>query len=277
MARRFEPRVERKAPRDRVSSTTVGSVTLRVIAPQGQSGTPRPGILWVHGGGYVMGTPAQDDALCRLFSDEIGAVVAAVQYRRAPEHPFPTGLYDCHDALEWLAKHPEVDTNRIAVAGASAGGGLAAALAILARDRGVVRPAFQLLAYPMLDDRTVLRRDIDRRGLRLWTNESNRFGWQSYLGRTPGAEDIDPLAAPARCDDLSDLAPAWVGVGTNDLFHDENVAYAARLQAAGVPCTLIVVPGAYHGFDAVAPKVPVAREFRATQVAALAAALRTTG
>ena len=126
----------------------------------------------------------------------------------------------------------------------------------------------------MLDDRTALRRDIDQRSFRLWNNRANAFGWLSYTGRRPGDDSVEMYAAPARCDDLSGLAPAWIGVGTQDLFHDEDIAYADRLRAAGVPCELEVVPGAFHGFDAVAPKAPVATEFRESVLAAVGAGLQ---
>ena len=123
----------------------------------------------------------------RSSPKKLGALVAAVSYRRAPEHPFPAALHDCHDALEWLAKRGDVDATRIAIGGASAGGGLAAALALLAHERGVVMPCLQLLSYPMLDDRTVLRPSVDERYFHLWNCDANRFGWTSYLGREPVA------------------------------------------------------------------------------------------
>jgi acetyl esterase/lipase len=188
--------------------------------------------------------------------------VAAVDYRLAPKHPYPTPLEDCYTALGWLAEQPGIDPSRIAIGGASAGGGLAAGLAQLARDRDGVKPAFQLLVYPMLDDRTALRTDIDERGFRLWNNRANAFGWRCYTGREPGTDPVDVYAVPGRNDDLSGLAPAWIGVGTQDLFHDEDIAYAERLRAAGVACDVEIVPGAFHGFDAVAPKAPVAIAFR---------------
>jgi acetyl esterase/lipase len=250
----------------------VAGASVRVHRPAPTT-NPQPALLWIHGGGYVMGTAAQDDAVCRRFADELGIIVAAVEYRLAPEHPFPVPLHDCHDALVWLAGQPDVDVNRIAVGGASAGGGLAAALALLADQRGEVQPAFQLLAYPMLDDRTATRLDVDESNFRLWNTKANRFGWQSYLGHPPGSGEVSGLAAPARCDDLSRMPPAWIGVGPLDLFYDEGVAYANRLRAAGVACAVDVVHGAFHGFDLIQPKAAVSEAFRAAQVAALAGAL----
>jgi acetyl esterase/lipase len=157
------------------------------------------------------------------------------------------------------------------VAGASAGGGLAAGLTLLSRDRKEIPVAFQLLVYPMLDDRTVAR-TIDGRNHRLWTAGSNRFGWTSYLGREPGRVDVPAYAAPARAESLAGLPPTWIGVGTFDLFHDEDVAYAKRLEAAGVAVELEVVSGVFHGFD-VFRRAKVSKAFFASQVAALRRAL----
>ena len=222
-------------PKRLIEVRAVGATSVRVHWPA-PTEHPVPALLWIHGGGYVLGTAAQDDAVCRHFSEELGIIVAAVDYRLAPEHQFPVPLHDCHDALAWLALQPGVDPNCVAVGGASAGGGLAAALALLACERGEVQPAFQLLVYPMLDDRTAIRLDVDKRHLRLWNARANRFGWQSYLGRHPGESGVSGLAAPARFDDLTHLPPAWIGVGTFDLFYEEDVAYADRLRAAGVQC-----------------------------------------
>lgn len=156
------------------------AVTARVFQPAAER-PGRPAVLWIHGGGMVMGDASIDDAFCARVRDELGAVVVSVEYRLAPGYPFPVPLEDCYSALAWLAAQPDVDPERIALAGASAGAGLAAALALLARDRGSVRPVFQLLVYPMLDDRTITRR-VDERGLRLWNQRSNRFGWTAYTG-----------------------------------------------------------------------------------------------
>jgi acetyl esterase/lipase len=197
-----------------------------------------------------------------------------VDYRLAPEHRFPIALHDCHDALTWLVHHDDVDPSRIAIGGASAGGGLAAALALLARERAEVPLRFQLLSYPMLDDRTAVRTDIDESNFRVWNNKANEFGWQSYLGYPPGSSQVSALAAPARSEDLSGLPPAWIGVGSLDLFYDEDVAYAERLQGAGVKCRLDVVPGGFHGFDAVRRKADVSQAFRSAQLEALGDALR---
>jgi len=257
----------RRVPKDVEALTLASGVGVRLYRPKGVP-TPGPGLLWIHGGGYVIGHPAQDDVLCRRFARQLGVTVASVDYRLAPEHSYPAPLEDCYSALTWLAAQPSVDPARTAIGGASAGGGLAAALALLARDRGEVAPVAQLLVYPMLDDRTVDRRGLDKPGLRLWNQASNKFGWSAYLG------DADPeVAVPARRQDLRGLPPAWMGVGTLDLFHDEDLAYAERLKAAGVSCEVEVVDGAFHGFDGIVPKAEVSQSFFASQCAMLRRAL----
>jgi acetyl esterase/lipase len=242
---------------------------VRLFRPVGVT-EPAPALVWIHGGGYVIGTAQQDDRICRGFSSRLGITVASVEYRLAPEHPYPAPLEDCYSVLTWLAGLPAVDPGRVAIGGASAGGGLAAALALLARDRGQVTPAFQLLVYPMLDDRSA--ETADKPDYRLWNAHANRFGWTAYLG------NADPqVAVPARRDDLSGLPPAWIGVGSNDLFHDEDLAYAERLNSAGVPCEVEVVPGVFHGFDLVVPKAQVSQRFFTSQCDALRSGLALVG
>ncbi|OHV05944.1 alpha/beta hydrolase [Mycobacterium talmoniae] len=255
----------RRTPKDVELLTLPSGVGIRLFRPPHGGGDPGPALLWMHGGGYVLGQAAQDDGLCRRFSRELGVMVASVDYRLAPEHPYPAALDDCYAALTWLAGLPAVDAARVAIGGASAGGGLAAALALLARDRGEVAPVLQLLTYPMLDDRSAdLPGNPD---YRLWNARSNRFGWTAYLG---GADPA--LAVPARRADLGGLAPAWLGVGTLDLFYEEDLAYAERLRQAGVPCQVEQVAGAFHGFDLLVPKAGVSQAFFANQCASLGAA-----
>jgi len=244
---------------------------LRVYKPQKVS-APIPVMVWMHGGGYVVGNLNMSDDYLLRFVQELGIAVVSVDYRLAPEHPFPAGLEDAYCALKWVYDQAHVlgiDPNRIAVGGDSAGGGLAAALAQWACDRGEVKPVFQLLIYPMLDDRTVTRPDETGKDYLVWTPESNRFGWESYLHRSPGSNAVPDNAVPAQRIDLTGLPPAWIGIGTIDLFHDEDVAYAKRLQACGVDCDLVTVPGAFHGFDSASPSLPIARAFRQAQIEAL--------
>lgn len=241
-----------------------------VYRPAGGGGGPHPAMLWIHGGGMVVGHGLQDEPLCAELADELGIVVASVDYRLAPGHPFPTPVEDVFEALQALAARADVRADRVAVGGQSAGGGLAAGVSLLARERGVP-VVFQVLIYPMLDPRTSTSPPGGHR-FRMWSAAANRFGWASYLAAVDAAS-APCAAAPALCADLSGLPPAWVGVGTLDLFYDEDVAYAERLRADGVPCTLEVVDGGYHAFDAIHRWAPVARAFRASWVAALKAAL----
>ena len=245
-------------------STGAGVRLHRPLEPAATSGA----LLWIHGGGYLLGSARQDDQLCRRFARKLGITVGSVEYRLAPEHPFPAALDDCYAALQQLVALPGVDPARVAIGGASAGGGLAAALALMTRDRGEINPALQLLTYPMLDDRTVAQSPLHARNYRLCSERSNRFGWAAYLG------DVDPdIAVPARNADLAGLPPAWIGVGTHDLFHDEDLVYAERLSKAGVPCRVEVVPGAFHGFDRLVPGAQVSRSFFDSQCASLREAL----
>ncbi len=252
-----------------------GKLRVRLYRPV-QLSLPAPVLVWFHGGGYVMGSPEQDDRTCLAIAGRLQMTVASLDYRLAPEHPFPAALDDAHSALRWLLDHgPQhhVDTARIAVGGASAGGGLAAAFAQRVHDEGQVDLAFQLLVYPMLDDRTVSRTAPPPRDLRVWTPASNRFGWSSYLASTPGGRHAPPYAVPARRDHLAGLPPAWIGVGSEDLFHDEDSDYARRLTAHGVPTRLSAIPGACHGFDALFPRKALSRRFLDDQMDALSTAL----
>jgi acetyl esterase/lipase len=246
-------------------------IRLRIYKPKSIA-TPTPVLIWLHGGGYVMGRPEMDDRSCIEHGRELGIAVVSVDYRCAPKHPFPAGLDDCTSALKWVEAHSDqlaVDSKRIAVGGASAGGGLAAALVQLAQDRLEIKPIFQLLVYPMLDDRTVLCTDIDDSSNITWDQKSNRFGWESYLGKPCGDEEVPDYAVPARREDLSGLPPAWIGVGSLDIFHDEDVAYAQRLKEFGVECEMNIVPGAFHGFDVFNSRLPVVQDFRKSQIFAL--------
>jgi acetyl esterase/lipase len=237
---------------------------------------PLPAMLWIHGGGFVMGDSEIDQDNNIAIVRELGIAVASVNYRLAPQHPFPAAIEDCYAALRWL--HAQAATlgilpDRIAIGGASAGAGLAAGLTLMACDRKAVPIAFQLLIYPMLDDRTATRTDMDLSNVRLWNNDCNRFGWNAYLGNAPGNHDVHPYAAPARRENLTGLPPTWIGVGTCDLFHDEDLRYAKRLTESAVACELCVVPGAYHGFDQLNRDAGVVKQFRLEYLGAMKRAL----
>jgi acetyl esterase/lipase len=218
-----------------------------------RANTPLPAYLHIHGGGYVLGSADIADTANRELAAALGCFIVSVDYRLAPETRAPGSVEDCYAALKWLhgaAKELNVDAARIAIGGESAGGGLAAALALLARDRAQIPICFQNLIYPMLDDRTAsLVKTNPFTGRHIWTPESNRFGWSSLLGGAPGAVGISPYAAAARAIDLRALPPALITVGQLDLFLEEDIDYATRLMQAGVPTELHVYPGAYHAFD----------------------------
>ncbi len=233
----------------------------------------RPAILHTHGGGFVVGRALDAVADLQEICRQLDCVAVTVDYRLAPETTYAGSLEDNYAGLKWLHDNSDqlgVDSARIAVMGESAGGGHAALLAIAARDRGEVRLAFQCLTYPMLDDRTGSSRSVPEHVGRIgWTAENNSFGWQSFLGMKPGTQAVPNNAVPARVANLSGLPPAFIGVGSIDLFHDEDVDYAQRLNAADVPTELIVVPGAFHGFDLPMIKAPISLWFTAAKIDAL--------
>ena len=223
----------------------------RPSQPQGDL----PALLYLHGGGFVAGTPDMMGAASRKLAEDCGAVVVSVQYRLAPETPFPGPLEDCDAALAWIfseSKAMGIDPARVAVMGQSAGGGLAAALALRARDRGEHRLKAQFLVYPMLDYRTgtdAAPIDNPSTGECAWTRASNRYGWRAMRGPNHSVDAGDGHLSPALADDLSGLPPTFVAVGSLDLFLEEDVAYALRLSRAGVPVEAHVYPGGIHGFD----------------------------
>lgn len=250
-------------------------VPVRVYRPAEAAGV-LPALVWIHGGGYIGGQLEQDDVMVKEWVRDIQLVVVSVEYRLAPETPFPGPLEDCYAALKWLHDHAadlNVDPARLAVGGASAGGGLAAGLVLLARDRKELPLCFQLLIYPMLDDRNIRSAEEAGSDHPIWTRASNLFGWRSYLGHAPGGEDVPDHAAPARAEKLEGLPPTFILVGELDLFLDEDIEYARRLLSAGVPTELHVYPGAFHGFEAVVPGAGVARRAIADRNAALRSAL----
>jgi triacylglycerol lipase len=227
-------------------------VEVLIYRPRGVEGA-LPCILHIHGGGYVSGRADGNEAVHRPLAADLGCVIVTVAYRLAPETRFPGAVEDCYAALAWtLANAAElgVDPDRVGVMGESAGGGLAAGLALLVRDRGEHRLAFQHLIYPMIDDRTCTRPDPHPTvGEFIWTPHNNRFGWAALLGHEPGIEGVSPYAAAARAESLSGLPPTFIAVGALDLFLEENLEYARRLTREGIPTEVHVYPGAFHAFQ----------------------------
>jgi acetyl esterase/lipase len=230
---------------------------------------PLPAVYYVHGGGMVVGDNRMGFGEVLDWALELGLVAVSVEYRLAPEHPHPAPVEDCYAGLVWTAEHAAelgADPGRIIVAGTSAGGGLAAALALMARDRKGPALLAQLLMCPMLDDRndSVSSRQMAGRGI--WDRTSNDTGWTALLGEARGGPAVSPYAAPARAEDLSGLPPAFIDVGSAETFRDEDVAYAARLWQAGGRAELHVWPGGFHGFDLMAPQAALSQEARAARV-----------
>ncbi len=232
-----------------------------------EAAAPGAVVLWIHGGGMFLGSARRDDGICRALSTDLGVSVASVDYRLAPEHPHPEPLEDCYAALEWLAgRYPT-----IVVAGASAGGGLAAGLALLARDRSGPPIAALHLYYPMLDDRGSTTSAHALADTVVWNRRLDRLAWRAYLGRA----DADGYAAPARAVDLSGLPPTVIDTGDLDLFVDEDVEFAGRLRDAGVEVRLTVEPDAPHCFEFIVPDAPRSLAVLDRRRAALAADLRS--
>lgn len=252
-------------------------VTVYAIGAEAGHAAPRGAILFIHGGGLVAGNARDDLRRLQLLAGRLDCVIVTVQYRLAPATHFPGPLEDCYAALKWLYRNPAtlgVDPARIVVMGESAGGGLAAMLTIAARDRGEVPVTFQALIYPMLDDRTGSSRPVGPDiGTLVWRPSDNRKGWTAFLGQPAGSTSVPAGSVPARVRDLAGLPPTFIGVGSIDLFAIEDITFAQRLVAAGVPVELLVVPGAFHGFQFIAPNAPVSRHFTATLDDALVRAL----
>ncbi len=234
---------------DHLISPELG-VSVRVNRLRDHSG-PAPCVFSMHGGGYIMGWSTMYDPLFESWCPSMGVVGVSVDYRLAPETPFPGPLDDCHLALQWTVEHADelgIDGNRVGLFGASAGGGLAASLALLVRDRGEVPIGFQMLESPMLDDRQQTF-SSNLEGLPIWSKQANEFGWRSYLGSLYGSPELPVYAAPARVADLSGLPPTYISTTGVDGFRDEDIDYACRLQVAGVETELHVYPGAPHGYQ----------------------------
>ena len=230
---------------------------------------PWPGVYHTHGGGMVMGTNRTGVEEMALWVGEIGAVAVSVEYRLAPEHPHPAPVEDCYAGLVWTAQHAEelgIDPARLVIAGGSAGGGLAAGTALMARDRGGPALTHQILMCPMLDDRGITPSSQELDGEGVWDRTDNLVGWTALLGDACAGPDVSPYAAPARAGDLTGLPATFIDVGSAETFRDEAIDYAARLSRAGVPVEFHLWPGGFHGFDMIAPQSALAQASRATRL-----------
>lgn len=221
-----------------------------------------PGLLWIHGGGYAMGFPEQDESFIRRFIETVPCIVVAPAYRLSAEAPYPAALDDCYAALLWLYEHADelgVRRDRIMVGGDSAGGGLTAAVTIRARNEGKVPVACQMPLYPMLDDRMITASSRNNRAP-VWSSRSNESGWRLYLGELYGSDNLPAEASPARLTDFSGLPPAFTFVGSLEPFRDEVIEYMENLRSAGVPAEYTVFDGCYHAFDIMCPHSKPAME-----------------
>lgn len=249
----------------------VGTMAARIYRPVGGSG-PRPGIFLIHGGGMILGNLDTDEPTARRLVHEVGAVVVSVDYRLAPEHPYPAGPDDCYAGLLWMADHFDelgIDPQRLALFGPSAGGGLVISTALRVRDSGGPPLCFVMAPYPMIDDRNETPSSHEITDVGVWDRAGNIEAWAWYLG----GQVADQYAAPTRATDLAGLPPMFIDVGDVDLFRDEDVAFAARLLQSGVPTELHVYPGAYHGSEDFAPTAPLSQKIWAARIAALQRAL----
>ncbi|RSM40539.1 alpha/beta hydrolase [Amycolatopsis balhimycina DSM 5908] len=250
-------------------------VPVRVYAPADRTGAV-PGLLYIHGGGFVLGDLEMSHAQLLHLVDELGIVIVAVDYRLAPEHPFPAPVEDCYAALSWVAAKADelgIDPARIGIAGDSAGGGLSAGVTLLARDRGGPALCFQYLGIPELDDRLDTPSMRDYTDTPIWNRPNAVVSWTSYLGTEPGGDDVSPYAAPARATDLSGLPPAFVTTCQFDPLRDEGIEYARRLAHAGVQAELRHYPGTFHGSGMV-ETAAISRRMFADEIDALRRGLR---
>jgi acetyl esterase/lipase len=268
------PRDDRVEVEDRRVPGPAGAppVPLRIYRPKSARG-PRPLPVYFHGGAFCLGDLESEHARCQRICGELGFSVVSADYRLAPEHVFPAGVEDCYAALLWAAKNLAelgADARRIAVGGSSAGGGLAAAVALMARDRGGPALAFQLLIYPVLDDRMASRSMRDFTDSPIWNRANSDQMWRHYLGGRPA--QVSAYAAPSRAVDLAGLAPAYLMTAEFDPLRDEGIDYAARLLQAGVPTELHNFAGTFHGFDQMSDS-GISRAAIEEQLAALRRAL----
>lgn len=255
----------------RISGADAQEMLLRIYEPIHRDESKLPALLWLHGGGYVLGHPGDDDGICENFVETANCVVFSPDYRLAPEHPFPSAIEDCYAALVWLnTKEREfnIDITQIAIGGSSAGGGLTAAMALMARDRGGPAICFQMPLYPMIDDRNITPSSQEIDDPAVWNRTNNLAAWTMYLGEHANG-DISSYAAPSRAGDLTGLPPAYTCVGQLDPFRDETIDYVARLAQAGVDVEFQLYPGCYHAFEHVVPDADISQRARNGYINAL--------
>jgi acetyl esterase/lipase len=269
------PPIENVVMEDRNIPGPDGSpeVGVRIYKPVDVSAS-LPGMFFIHGGGMIMGSIEGENLKAAMLCETIQAVVVSVEYRLAPENPHPAPVQDCYEALVWMSKNATelgFDPERLAIVGGSAGGGLAIATALMARDQEFPKLCFQMANYPMIDDRNETPSSKEITDVGIWDREANLEAWDWYLGGKPA----DEYAAPARVKNLSDLPPTFIDVGEIDLFRDEDIEFATRLLQAGVTTELHVYPGAYHASEAFAPDAELSKQIWAKRIEALKRALKT--
>jgi acetyl esterase/lipase len=253
-------------------------ISVLILTPAGRErATPAPGLVHLHGGGMIIGDNRSGVIPLLEWVAELGIVVVSVEYRLAPEHPDPAPVSDCYAGAVWTAEHAielGIDPERLAIIGTSAGGGLAAGVALMARDLGGPRFSHQILYCPMLDDRELTASSTELANEGIWDRASNITGWTALLGRARGGPDVSIYAAPARAVDLRGLPPTFIDLGSAETFRDEDLQYALRLSGAGVSVELHMWPGGFHGFTGAAPGAALSREAIAARTAYLRRAMR---
>ncbi|WCH47593.1 MULTISPECIES: alpha/beta hydrolase [Lysinibacillus] len=254
-----------------------GEMLVKIYEPIERNRDKLPAMLWIHGGGFVMGHPDMDDLLCERFVQTANCVVVSVDYRLAPEHPYPAAIEDCYAGLVWMtAEAPSlgIDVKRVAIAGASGGGGLTAALALMARDKGGPSIIFQMPLYPMLDNRNETPSSYEITDAHAtWSRSNNLTAWRMYLGEEKDTNELSPYAVPSRADNLAGLPPTYTCIGQLDLFRDETFDYVTRLAQAGVDVEMNLYPGSFHCFEVFVPEAEVSQRASQNYLDAMARAL----